>query len=192
MSKPTFSLNRREYLKRAVQASAGLTAMLAAPSLFSAGHSSGHITAGVVPHPSILSFRLQIAELCELIIPTTETPGAKEAGVPAFIEMMLTNWHRDSEREDILHMLGELDRTAEKVGGTNFLSSDLKLRQSIAAKTDASNNPAFAAFKAMTVFGYYTSKAGSVELDYTPVPGRYQPCIPMDENTRASLIQGIG
>src|SRR2546428_1784667 len=40
-----------------------------------------------------------VATIAELIIPKTDTPGAREAGVPAFIDVMLADWADDDHRQ---------------------------------------------------------------------------------------------
>src|SRR5258706_2609247 len=42
-----------------------------------------------------------VATIAELIIPKTDTPGAREAGVPAFIDVMLADWGDDNQRQMI-------------------------------------------------------------------------------------------
>ncbi|MEL7113627.1 MAG: gluconate 2-dehydrogenase subunit 3 family protein, partial [Pseudomonadota bacterium] len=43
-----------------------------------------------------------VAALCETIIPTTDTPGAIAAGVPDYIEFMLSEWYDKEERTRFL------------------------------------------------------------------------------------------
>src|SRR5256885_14569181 len=40
-----------------------------------------------------------VATIAELIIPKTDTPGAREAGVPAFIDVMVADWGDDDQRK---------------------------------------------------------------------------------------------
>ncbi|HLZ46683.1 MAG TPA: gluconate 2-dehydrogenase subunit 3 family protein [Gemmatimonadales bacterium] len=40
-----------------------------------------------------------VATIAELIIPKTDTPGARDAGVPAFIDVMFTDWAADDQRQ---------------------------------------------------------------------------------------------
>src|SRR5258706_11370014 len=42
-----------------------------------------------------------VATIAELIIPKTDTPGARQAGVPAFIDVMLADWGDDDQRHMI-------------------------------------------------------------------------------------------
>src|SRR5258705_1695837 len=65
-----------------------------------------------------------VATIAELIIPKTDTPGAREAGVPAFIDVMLADWGDDDQR----HMItaGRADRGGRGPPGVGqgFLSAN--------------------------------------------------------------------
>src|SRR5271156_5280467 len=63
------------------------------------------------PAKSVLSEpqKAMIAELAELVIPTTDTPGAIAAGVPAFIDHVVSAWYSVAERKTFLDGLTALD-----------------------------------------------------------------------------------
>lgn len=88
-------MNRREILK--------ITAMLLGAGL--SGSLSQQVLAGALPTAKAAKrvfddrTRKVVAVLAELIIPKTDTPGAIEAGAPAFIEMMVGDWFDDGERK---------------------------------------------------------------------------------------------
>jgi len=50
--------------------------------------------------------RSLVAAISECIVPTTDTPGAIAAGVPAFIEMMIADWYQPTDRQEFLDGLG--------------------------------------------------------------------------------------
>src|SRR3954471_10796532 len=50
-----------------------------------------------------------VATIAELIIPKTDTPGARDAGVPAFIDVMLADWGDDDQRQMIAGGLANVD-----------------------------------------------------------------------------------
>jgi hypothetical protein len=39
-----------------------------------------------------------VATIAELILPATDTPGAREAQVPEFIDVILAEWYDDADR----------------------------------------------------------------------------------------------
>lgn len=51
---------------------------------------------------------LLVGDLAERIIPTTDTPGALEAGVPAYIDMLLAHFTDDETRSEVRGQLGAL------------------------------------------------------------------------------------
>ena len=78
----------------------------------------------LVSPPTVLKLsemqRKLVAEVAEMIIPKTDTPGAKEAGVPAFVEMMLNDCYEQPEHQsfqqgvDALLKANFLDQTPQQ------------------------------------------------------------------------------
>lgn len=97
-------------------------------------------------------------------------PGAAQAGVPAFVERMLTEWHTTEERARILAGL-------EGLGSFVDRSEAEQIEQ--LTSIDQSNPDWFARLKYLTVYGYCTSEVGMRELELWPQPWRYDGCAPV-------------
>ena len=134
--------------------------------------------------------RALTAAVSERIIPTTDTPGAIAAEVPAFIEMMLSEWYWPGERDLVMGGLAAIDAAARKTHGKPFAA--ITPEQQDAILTSAMNQtlpdaPAdsFEHLRQLVIFGYYSSEIGcTVERIYLPVPGRYDGAYPYAEVNR--------
>ena len=110
-------MNRREILK--------ITALFMGAGL--SGSLSQNVIAGLVPtdKPTHQIFDAHsskmVSILAELIIPKTDTPGAIEAGAPAFIEMMVADWFNDGERKIFFDGLTALDDFCKTQYQKNFV-----------------------------------------------------------------------
>ena len=71
-----------------------------------------------------------VAEVAEHIIPKTTTPGAKDAGVPAFIEMMLNDCYKKPEHNSFVVGLVELEKK-------NFLAQNHDAQVAILKQVEA-------------------------------------------------------
>src|SRR6266850_4978165 len=134
-----------------------------------------------------------VATIAELIIPKTDTPGARDAGVPAFIDVMLADWGDDDQRHMITAGLANVDERSRAAFGKDFIGGtpqqqteilqdlDYELARLRDTKSDTSKN-FFQAMKWLTLTGYYTSEVGATsEQHYHVVPGRYEPCYPLEQ-----------
>src|SRR2546422_6596087 len=63
-----------------------------------------------------------VATIAELIIPKTDTPGAREAGVPAFIDVMLADWADDDHRRQFTAGLADVDARARGRFANDFVA----------------------------------------------------------------------
>src|SRR5258707_8023439 len=76
-----------------------------------------------------------VATIAELIIPKTDTPGAREAGVAAFIDVMLADWGDDDQR----HMItaGGADPGGARRAGLGKKSAGCRAGRAAANTRDA-------------------------------------------------------
>src|SRR5690606_12244552 len=124
-----------------------------------------------------------VRQLGEIIIPTTDTPGAIAAGVHDFINHQLVYCFGENERTQILGGLTRIQAIAQSRHEQNFLTCEpeqqIALLQDMEAAREefsADDRHAFKQLKALVAFGYYTSEIGATrELAYLPVPGGYHP-----------------
>ena len=120
-----------------------------------------------------------VAAISERIIPTTDTPGAIAAGVPAYIEMMLADWYEPTDRNEFMTGLGVLEGHARVQFNRPFAGlapeeQDLVLTQAMTGRVSGLAGNFFEHCRQLTVLGYYTSEVGcKQERVYLPVPGRY-------------------
>jgi hypothetical protein len=112
-----------------------------------------------------------VTELSELIIPQTDTAGARAAYVNRFIDAVLDD-APDSERESFLRGLAWMDRRSRELHGTDFVDAPAEAQVALltaissredTAASDIEGVEFFEAIKRLTVTGYYTSEAGMRE-----------------------------
>jgi len=122
----------------------------------------------------------------ERIIPRTTTPGATDARVADFIDVMLADWYDRPDRERFKSGLGELEARARSLAGRAFVQASAAQQTEVMETLDreqqirrqsgeaGADDHWFAMLKHLTVWGYYTSRVGIVEeLRVQLVPGRY-------------------
>lgn len=63
-----------------------------------------------------------VATIAERIIPTTDTPGARAAGVHRFVDALLTDFYPAEERDRFVAGLGAVDARARSAHAKNFLA----------------------------------------------------------------------
>ena len=188
-------MERRELLRWMV-ATAGVRCLsgLSADDLLAMG-TEIHRAPGVGQAPGGLSAveRRIVIAAAERIIPATDTPGATDADVVAFVDKMLSGWYAPDERARFLAGLRELDTRSRAAHGRGFAESSEPEQVTLLTRFDDDvaalrRNPAganpndhwFATLKFLTVWGYCTSEVGMRQaLRSWPRPGRYDGCAPV-------------
>ena len=189
-------MNRREALRRTALMLGGV---LSAPTVagFLAGCDVPRAPAGAWTPRAMDSGQAELlATVTEHIIPETDTPGARAAGVPQFIDVMLAEYYPPKERERFLAGLADIDERAQRAGGRSFLHCSAEQRRAVLAEMDrvafensSGETPFFRTLKELTVLGYCTSEVGATrELRYERVPGRFEGCVPFTQIGRTWAV----
>ncbi len=141
--------------------------------------------------------KLIVAEVAEMIIPRTTTPGAKDVGVPAFIVMMLQDCYKTPEHKSFVEGLSKLEGkqflnmnpeqktallqqveidSAEEMKAYQVQQTkmgDNEDREQMAAQ--AKGLPYWRLMKELTMLGYFTSEEGiKSSFEYVPIPGKLE------------------
>jgi len=115
-----------------------------------------------------------ITELASLIIPTDETPGAREAKVNEYIDMIVGESDADLKKIYV-DGLAWLDKTSLERFGKKFIKTGAKQQVEILTQISQIKDPTpenqlqakfFKSIKNLTIDGFYTSKIGIDELGY--------------------------
>lgn len=123
-----------------------------------------------------------VRELGELIIPTTDTPGAIAAGVHDFINYQLVYCFSKEDQQRHLKNLDRIASIAQQEFGKDFIAATkeqqidfLTRMEKPAAPFTQDDRNYFKQLKSLVVFGYYTSEIGATqELKYLAIPGGYK------------------
>jgi hypothetical protein len=135
-----------------------------------------------------------LATLVEIIIPATDTPGARAARVDAFIDGLLADIYTAEERDRFLAGLADVDARARAAHGVPFLETTPEqqvavlsaMEQEARQTASRQSRPFFSWLKELTLTGYYTSEIGaSQELRYLHVSGYYDGDVPYEQVGRA-------
>lgn len=136
------------------------------------------------------SMHEETAALVDIIIPETDSPGAREAGVADFIEFMLQEWYPAKDREKFLrgmtslreYCLQQYQQVFSALEPDDQVRVIAALQDGQAGNFDDGSREFFTHAKQLTIFGYYTSEIGmTVERRYLPVPGSYDGAYPYDK-----------
>ena len=131
-----------------------------------------------------------VSEVAEIIIPKTDTPGAKDAGVPQFIDILVKDCYKKEDQDNFINGLAEFDKGAN---GFMDLDHDKQVEYVTKAHKEAQeamkdpaskdkHRPFIMTMKELTVVGFFTSQPGATQvLQYEAVPGAYHGCIPLSE-----------
>jgi len=120
--------------------------------------------------------------VCEAIIPATDTPGARAAGVPQFVDRALATYSTAADAAAIKAGLDQIDRDAKSAHGAAFAALTPTQQQALLAGYDSGGKAFFRGLKELVTVGYFTSEPGAtIALRYDPVPGDYRGCVPLKE-----------
>jgi hypothetical protein len=130
--------------------------------------------------------RALMTTLSERVMPTTDTPGAITAGVPAFIEKLLADWASPGDRKPILAGLDAIEARSQadyKLAADKATPAQQDALLTLAMEDKIPGGADFFdKFRQLVVTGYFTSEVGiTQEREYLPVPGRYDGAFPFSQ-----------
>ncbi len=117
--------------------------------------------------------------LADSIIPRTDTPGAIDAGVPAYMDHLYASWA--SEKTKAAHH-GQLATIKTQMAGFGTGLAALTALDAAAFKPGSNGHWEYRNVKSLIATVYYVSEPGATqELQYDPVPGHWIASAPIAE-----------
>jgi hypothetical protein len=128
----------------------------------------------------------QVAALADAIIPDTDTPGARAAGVHVFIDLLLAECVTADERQAFADGLAAFEASCRQAHGAGIEAVTAAQRTALLQRAEAEKNPFVQTLKSLTVLGYGSSRIGASQaLAWDAVPGRYRGCVDLAPGQRA-------
>jgi gluconate 2-dehydrogenase gamma chain len=108
-----------------------------------------------------------VTAVAERIIPRTDTPGATDADVTGFVDLLLADWYKEEDRDRFLRGLAAMDAEA---GARPFAESSREIQDTLLTRWDAAESGPetatanFKRLKGLTIYGYFTSEIAVREV----------------------------
>ena len=189
-------MNRRDAIKKAAILLGGT---LSAPTLMAMSRFEQKTTLhteGVLFNLTELQRKI-VAEVAEMIIPKTDTVGAKDVGVPAFIELMLKDCYAQPEHLSFMEGVMALEQaqfldmdalkrteTLKKLeADTKVMMKAREVKQTKMGDNDDKEEmkatpkgiPFWRLMKELTLLGYFTSEKGiKASFEYVQIPTKLE------------------
>jgi len=189
----TATLNRREVLRRVALMMGGAISAPAAMHFLSGCSAKPQLQWKPVffsePQAAV------VTEIVQIMIPRTDTPGAAEVGVPAFIDTMLKDAYAADDQKRFLSGLAAFEELSTREHESPFLKLEPAQRAALVQSVhDAAleenlklprsavrrQRPFILMTKELSLLGYFTSEVGATQvLQYQAIPGAYHGCLPL-------------
>lgn len=186
-------MNRRDALSRVALIMGG--AVIGAEAFLSGCKTATKYGESINFTPNDIAY---LDEIAETILPKTNTPGAKDAQVGAFMQVYVKDCYEEKDQKTFMEGMGKLNDACNAKNGKNFMDCsaqekhdflvalDKEAKDYQKSKKEDDPNHYFTLMKQLTLFGFFTSKPGATEaLRYVAVPGRYEGCIPYKKGDKA-------
>jgi gluconate 2-dehydrogenase gamma chain len=129
-----------------------------------------------------------VTAIADVLIPKTDTSGALDAGVPAFIDAVMADVYPKDAQERFSAGIDAFEIAAGS-GGKAFLEQNTAQRAATVQQViDAAltgehrDKPFILVARELTLLGFYTSRVGITEnMEYVAVPTVYHGCVPLSQ-----------
>ena len=149
--------------------------------------------------PHLLSSQqaLLLPELVEVIIPATDTPGAKAALVHVFVDLYVKDCYPKAQQEVFLKGIDTLEAVSQQRFGRAFLklSKDerLGLLKQLEKESWEKGEPVEQSFirmlKNLTLMGFFSSQPGATKAaEYVRSPGPFEGCIDLKPGQKVEAL----
>jgi hypothetical protein len=154
------------------------------------------VASGLRPTGGLTDTQLAlVGAIADTIIPRTDTPSATDVGVPAFVDVIVTENYGDAERATFLVGLDSIEAQAKSAGGARLVDLAPAARaaaiEAIESASDRRSEPnrTYWRLKGLIVHGYFTSEPVMKRvLKVEIMPGRFDGAAPMPQ--KAAHVEG--
>lgn len=201
-------MNRREFLRAAAVLTAGASAL--PPGWTMNDQQKAFQKAFLAARPGYIDRkrpdffsgrqRAACAAMAEQVIPATDTPGARDAGVPRFIELMVGDWFNEAERDTFTAGMADVQRRAGGDFAALPQARQLALLEEMEAEAGDSDwyeigaaalrvwddsAPFICQFKELCVLGFFLSEVGATQVLRSNPMGEFKGDIPLEPGESA-------
>ncbi|GAB5379305.1 MAG: hypothetical protein Alis3KO_12920 [Aliiglaciecola sp.] len=132
-----------------------------------------------------------LRELCETVLPRTDTPGAADVDCHGFIDHQLSQCHSKQQQQSVRELINTVEGRAQTLKVSSYTKMTPQQKTDLLVKIESRDgfsetlHTDFKFLKGLILFGYFTSEIGATQvLNYQAVPGGYKGSVPVTAETK--------